>query len=244
MLILAKNLIMRQIFIFLLLLFSGTQGKTQQGHNETLEKQLNDILATDQGIREYLGTKVTEARKDSLSQILGYSREELGKNVFAIMNKIDSLNLLKVEEIIQKHGYPGKSMVGEPANTTVFYVIQHAPSKIPTYFNLIKSAGKKGELPYHYVAMMEDRMLTSEGKLQIYGSQGFTMMVTDAKTGEKKPFSYIMPIRDPKKVNKRRKKAGFKTTVEANAKRMGIEYKPYTQEEIKKITGTDQSKMR
>ena len=167
----------------------------QQAHDETLKKQLNDILTTDQGIREYLDTEVTESRKDSLSQLLGYSREELGKNVFTIMNKIDSLNLLKVEEIIQKHGYPGKSLVGEPANTTVFYVIQHAPSKVPTYFNLIKSAGKKGELSYHFVAMMEDRMLTSEGKLQIYGTQGFIMMLPDPKTGERKPFSYILPIR-------------------------------------------------
>jgi hypothetical protein len=243
MLILAKNLIMRQLFIFLLLFLCGIQGMTQ-GIDEALKKQLNDILATDQGIREYLDTEVTESRKDSLSQILGYSREELGKNVFAIMNKIDSVNLIKVEEIIQKHGYPGKSMVGEPANTTVFYVIQHAPSKIPTYFNLIKSAGRKGELPYHYVAMMEDRMLTSEGKLQIYGTQGFIMMLPDPKTGERKPFGYIMPIKNPRKVNKRRKKAGFKTTVEANAKRMGIDYKPYTQEEIKKLTGAAHPKMK
>jgi hypothetical protein len=234
---------MVRVYILLLLLVSGIQGLTQ-GYNESLKKQLEDILVTDQGIREYLDTKVTEARKDSLSRILGYSREELGRNVSGIMNKIDSMNLLKVEEIIQKHGYPGKSMVGEPANTTVFYVIQHAPSKIPTYFNLIKSAGAKGELPYRYVAMMEDRILTGQGKLQLYGTQGFFRMLNDPKTGERKMFGYIMPIKNPRKVNKRRKKAGFETTVEENAKNLGIDYKPYTKEEIEKITEAGQPKMK
>jgi hypothetical protein len=226
---------MLRIFPFLFLLLIGNQCIAQQGLDTILKKQLDSILVSDQGIREYLDTKVTESRKDSLSLLLGYSRTDLDKNKYGIMKKIDSVNLVQVEAIIKQHGYPGKSKVGEPTNEAVFYVIQHVPNKIPLYYKLIKRAGKSGELPYKYVAMMLDRKLTGQGKRQIYGTQGFMVMLTDPQTGQRKLFSYIMPIKNPGGVNKRRRKAGFDTTVEENAKRFDIEYKPYTRKEIKKI---------
>jgi hypothetical protein len=45
------------------------------------------------------------------------------------------------------------------------------------------------------------------------------------------------PIRDPAHVNERRKKAGFEQTVEANAQRLGIEYRPLTLNDVKKLPG-------
>lgn len=226
---------MPRLFTFILLLLIGIRGTAQQGLDTILKKQLDSILFFDQGIREYLDTRVTESRKDSLSLLLGYSREDLDKNKWRIMQKIDSINLIKVEAIIKKYAYPGKSKVGEPTNEAAFYVIQHIPNKIPEYYKLIKKAGKNRELPYKYVAMMLDRKLTGQGKRQVYGTQGYTVMITDPQTGQRKLFSYIMPIKNPGSVNKRRRKAGFDTTVEENAKRLDIEYKPYTRKEIKKI---------
>lgn len=227
---------MLRLFTFLFLLLMGIQGLAQQGLDTMLKNQLDSILTSDQGIREYLDTRVTESRKDSLSVLLGYSRKVLDKNAFGIMKTIDSVNLGKVEAIIKKHGYPGKSIVGETANEAIFFVIQHVPKKIPVYYKLIKRAGKSGELPYKYVAMMLDRKLTMKGKKQFYGTQGYSVMVADPQTGERKPFSYIMPIKNPRSVNRRRRKAGFDTTVEENAKNnLGIEYKPYTRKEIRRI---------
>ena len=211
------------------------KGIAQQSLDTILKNQLDSILSFDQGIREYLDTRVTESRKDSLSLLLGYSRKDLDENKWTIMKKIDSVNLEKVEAIIKKHGYPGKSTVGEPANEAVFYVIQHNHQKIPVYYKLIEKAGKSGELPYKYVAMMLDRKLTGQGKRQVYGTQAFTVFMTDPQTGKRTPFSYIMPIKNPGSVNKRRRKAGFDTTVEENAKSLDVEYKPYTRKEIKKI---------
>jgi hypothetical protein len=160
----------------------------------------------------------------------------LQKSQWKIMQQIDSINLKKVEAIIVNYGYPGKTLVGEPANTTVFYVIQHNSSIIPKYYPLIEKAGKKGELPFKYVAMMLDRKLSNEGKEQVYGTQVYSIQITNPKTGKKEFFEYVIPIKDAKNVNKRRKKAGFDTTVEENTKRFGFDYKPYSLEEIKKIT--------
>ena len=60
-------------------------------------------------------------------------------------------------------------------------------------------------------------------------------MVNNPKTGKKEPFEYVLPIKDAKNVNKRRKKAGFDSTVEENAQRLGVVYKVYTQDQINDI---------
>lgn len=227
---------MKALFTFIVASLISSVAFAQTGINLELKKQLDSILQTDQGIREFLDSETSEARKDQLAKELGYPKDELKKSAWRIMSKIDSANFKKVERIISKYGYPGKSLVGEPANTAVFYVIQHSPSQIPKFYPLIEKAGKEGELPFEYVAMMLDRKLTSEGKLQIYGTQIYSVQITNPKTGQKEFFSYVMPIEDAKNVNKRRKEAGFKLTVEENTQRFGFVYKEYTPEEIKKIT--------
>lgn len=58
--------------------------------------------------------------------------------------------------------------------------------------------------------MMEDRYLMTDGKPQIYGTQGMTF--DDARG------SFIWPIENPEKVNERRKEAGFDETIEEYAK--------------------------
>jgi len=220
------------VSLLILLTFNCSAQKTI---NIDVKRQLDTILKTDQGIREFLDTEVKPARKDTLALLLNYPRAVLDKSAWRIMGKIDSLNINKVEQIIAKYGYPGKTIVGEPENTAVFYVIQHSPKLIPKYYPLIEKAGKSGELPFKYVAMMLDRKLSGEGKEQVYGTQVFMQTIKNPQTGKKEPFEYVVPIKDPKNVNKRRRKAGFDSTVEENALRLGMVYKVYTLEEIQAI---------
>lgn len=206
----------------------------QKPFNIQLKKQLDTILKTDQGIREFTDSETSEKRKDTLALFLNYPKEVLNKSGWRIMSKIDSINLEKIKPIISKYGYPGKTLVGEPENTAVFYVIQHS-AKISTYYPLIEKAGKDGELAFKYVTMMLDRKLVHEKKEQVYGTQASGIMVNNTKTGKKELFQYILPIKDAKNVSKRRKEAGFESTVEENAKRMGFEYKEYTYKQIEEI---------
>lgn len=83
--------------------------------------------------------------------------------------------------------------------------------------------------------MIEDRYLVQEGKEQIYGTKGQGKQVANKETGQKEFFTYVSPIKNPKIVNELREKGGFTTTVEENAKRMGIEYRVYTLDEITKM---------
>jgi hypothetical protein len=227
---------MKAILLAFFLLGTVLFASAQKQIDLALKKQLDSILQLDQGIREFGDTETNEKRKDSIAEMFKSSKEMLQKSQWKIMQQIDSINLKKVEAIIVNYGYPGKTLVGEPANTTVFYVIQHNSSIIPKYYPLIEKAGKKGELPFKYVAMMLDRKLSNEGKEQVYGTQVYSIQITNPKTGKKEFFEYVIPIKDAKNVNKRRKKAGFDTTVEENTKRFGFDYKPYSLEEIKKIT--------
>ena len=214
--------------------FSLMNCQAQTSLKIDLKKELEEILFKDQIYREYIDNETSEERKNEIARITNVSRESLQQSAWSLISKIDAENIIKVEKIISEFGYPGKSLVGEPENTTVFYVIQHS-DKIQKYYSLIEDAGKKGELPFKYVGMMLDRKLTNEQKPQVYGTQLAFRIVTNQKTGKQENFTYVLPIDDPQNVNKRRKEAGFETTVEENARRFGIEYKEYTYEDLTMI---------
>lgn len=216
---------MKSNFLFLLgFLILTTSCNSQIKINENLKKELEQIVFTDQIYREYIDSNTNQERREEIAKLTNTTTENLYQNVFKIIEQTDKENLEKVEKIVAKYGYPGKSMVGEPANTAVFYVIQHNPSKISQYYPIIEKAGKNKELPFTYVAMMLDRKLTGEQKPQIYGTQ-IGMKMINNKNGQQERFVYVLPIEDAKNVNKRRKDAGFDTTVEENAKKFGVEYK-------------------
>lgn len=220
-------------FYFLILLLNCASQKTK--FNIELKKELDQMLFTDQIYREYIDNGITEERRKEIAKLTKQDPEFLHQNIFKIITTTDSLNFSKIEKIIEKYGYPGKSLVGEPANETAFYIIQHNPDKIPKYYPMVENVAKKGELPFVLAAMMLDRKLANEGKEQIYGTQVYGKRIINKKTGKEEFFQYVVPIKDAKNVNKLRKEAGFKSTVEENAEKLGIEYKEYTLEEINKI---------
>lgn len=218
--------------IILLLVFSFSQAQTKI--NQNLKMELDSILKSDQILREYIDSETTENRKLEILKETGYSKVELLQNTWGIINKQDSINLVKVEIIIAEYGYPGKTLVGEPTNEAAWNVIQHT-GKIAQYFPLIEKAGADNEIDFTKVAMMQDRLLCSQGKEQIYGTQGAGKRIVNKETGKEEYFRYILPIKNPELVNELRKKAGFTSTVEENAKRMEIEYKVYTLDEINNL---------
>jgi hypothetical protein len=215
--------------------FSQAQGTI----DETLKKELDAIYRSDQILREYIDSETSDSRKLEILNETGYSRDDLANGkVYMILNKRDSINLIRVEEIIAKYGYPGKTLVGERTNEAAWYVIQHS-KKIANYFPMIQQAGSSNEIPFTKVAMMHDRMLMQEGKEQLYGTQVSGQYILNKTIGLKEFWYCVWPIQNEESVNELRKEAGFLTTVEEYAKSLGVEYKRYTLAEIKKITGKE-----
>ncbi len=112
--------------------------------------------------------------------------------------KIDRQNLTKVVSLIEKCGMPTTKEVN-----TIWLVLQHADNENrKKYFPLLKKAAYNGYLTKSKIAIMEDRILMTDGKPQIYGSQ-----ITENR--ETKKWE-IYDLKDPKFVDKRRAKVGLK----------------------------------
>lgn len=221
----------QSIHLLIIILFAVSFSHAQEPQiNAGLKEELARIHESDQKYRRYLGRVNRDlAFRDSLIIAWDTDENNLTREIWNRQLENDSINLIRVTEIINKYGYPGKSLVGEEESTAVWYVIQHAPVEIiKKYLPIIKEAAHNNELPARLVGMMEDRMLMYQGKEQIYGTQGSRITL---KSGDY--LWIIWPIKDPENVNKRRKEIGFNDTIEENAERMGIDYKPFTLEEIR-----------
>ncbi|WP_312304687.1 DUF6624 domain-containing protein [Chryseobacterium sp.] len=224
---------MKKIFLLFLGLSSFLMSAQQEKLNETLKKELKDIYYWDQIYREYFDNSISAKRKSEIKNELFKKGVDTTKMTWALAVEKDSANMTRVEKIIAEYGYPGKTMVGEPENKTVWFVIQHS-KKIGKYLPLIKEAGKKNEIPFRQVATMEDRYLMDQGKEQIYGTQGYGSFWNE--NGKDYKTEYIWPIKDPENVNKIRKEAGFTKTVEEYAKDIygkDFVYKIYTLDDVK-----------
>ncbi|HNW99456.1 MAG TPA: hypothetical protein PKK00_13705 [Bacteroidales bacterium] len=218
--------------ITLLLIFVCSITFGQLSINKNLKKQLDSLIELDQKYRELFPGLSDSLIKDSLASAYNVPFDEIEKYLWKLQTDIDSANLVFIEKVFAQYGYPGKSIVGieDESNEVAWYIIQHSSKKkIMQYLDMIKKAGKQKELPYHLVAMMEDRCLMSQKKKQIYGSQATCRVLKNSKKE-----CFIWPIRNPKKVNKRRTKAGFETSVEQNAKRLNVEYRIVKLSEIQK----------
>lgn len=203
--------------------FSAT---AQTKPNVQLKHELDSLYEVDQRYRDMLFSPRLNHRPDSLAAALGVSKEELNNAIMGRMVRTDATNLTRVQAILKQYGYPGKSLVGTPTNEAAWHVIQHAPALIPQYLPMMKTAAEIGELPFRLYATMLDRQLMFENKEQLYGTQ--------ARNYNNE--YYIWPIQNPAQVNQRRKQAGFTTTVEENAARLGAPYKVLTLEDVAKMS--------
>lgn len=123
-------------------------------------------------------------------------------SLWVLQNKADSLNTLRITEIIDERGYPGKSMVGDGYASTAFLVIQHADLAIQEkYLSTITKAADDGEVRWSSVALLVDRINMRNGKPQIYGSQ----VNRDPETEE----YYFSRIAEPFKIDSIRATVGL-----------------------------------
>lgn len=132
---------------------------------------------------------------------------------------IDAANLARIVGIIDSNGWPNRSSVGDKASDAVFFIIQHASESYQKkYFPMLRAAAAAGEALPKHVALLQDRILMTEGERQLYGSQ----LQQNAAGG----WEYY-PIEDEENVDRRRAEVGLPPLAE-NAKRFGFEYRPKT----------------
>jgi hypothetical protein len=219
---------MRVITVFILITISVFNTNGQNSFDPQLKKQLDSVWRSDQKYREMLSNGISDpVKNDSLAKAFNIPAKNVINNLWKLQNSIDSSNLVFVENIFQKYGYPGKSLVGAGTCEAAWNVIQHS-NKIDKYINLIKNAANKKELPFRLYAMMYDRYLVNNKKEQIYGSQVVMLHLKNGEIGW-----YVWPIKKPAKVNKLRRQAGFDKSVEENAKSLDVDYRIIKMSDVK-----------
>lgn len=119
------------------------------------------------------------------------------------MKALHDRNAKRLNEIVEQHGWPGKSVVGEEASQAAWLILQHAiahPALQRKCFPLLVAQVEAGEISLKDMAMTEDRIRCFEGRPQRFGTQ--------FDWDEQKQMSPL-PMDDEKLVEQRRKQIGL-----------------------------------
>jgi len=90
------------------------------------------------------------------------------------MCQVDDVNTARMREIIEEHGWPGRSLVGEDGADAAWLLVQHADAEREFQkhcLGLMTEAVGAGEARADLLAYLTDRVLVGEGELQRYGTQ-------------------------------------------------------------------------
>ena len=109
----------------------------------------------------------------------------------------------RLSEIVEAHGWPGRSLVGEDGADAAWLVLKHAigdPGLQRRCLPLLELAAAGGEIPPWHFATLLDGIRFYEGRPQVYGS-----MFDWDEDGELAPW----PIEDADQVDQRRALVGL-----------------------------------
>jgi hypothetical protein len=162
------------------------------------EKEDTAVRAEYQAFREQnglLGPDEQERKKKN---------PNLAKGAYEIalrMGKVDEVNRLRMKEIVAKHGWPGKSVVGADGARAAWLFVQHADSDVAFQRQCLDLVLKlpRGDVEAEHLAYLTDRVLLNEGKKQLYG------MMLRKEDGKLVP----KPIADEANVDRRRGALGL-----------------------------------
>ena len=127
----------------------------------------------------------------------------LGDGYAPRMEEVHRRNAARLEEIVARHGWPGRALVGDVASRAAWLVLQHAigsPSLQRRGLQWLRSAAERGDVPEIEVAMLEDRIRVHEGTPQRFGTQ-----LDLDRSGRLVPY----PIEDEAGIDERRARLGL-----------------------------------
>lgn len=119
--------------------------------------------------------------------------------------KIDKKNTLKIKKIIKRYSWPTINLVGEKASKNAWLLVQHADHDVKFQkkcLKLMEDIYKRNQnfINRTNIAYLRDRILVSEGKKQLFGTQFYA---------NKKGVFGPRPIKDIKNLDERRKQYGL-----------------------------------
>lgn len=164
--------------------------------DKTFEKELRSG-----GERPVLSVEIDCEQVPQILQAVHDSDQEMRKTG-DLDSEVDFKNLTTVINLIEQCGMPTLKDVNQEQMSAIWLVFQHADNKYrKRYFPQLRVAAANGDLKKTQIAMMQDRILMSEGKPQIYGTQVTKANGSDAWE--------LYDLRNPETVDKRRARLGW-----------------------------------
>lgn len=144
--------------------------------------------------------------EDAMRKQAPDARQSVPQNLMHDLDRVDRDNTEFMKKAIEKHGWPGRSLVGDDASRAAWLLIQHSPDTDlqSRCADLMKAALKNNDVNGQDLAYLTDRVLVRQGKKQIYGTQ------FRGGGKEAQPF----PIEDEANVDKRRAEIGLQPLAE------------------------------
>ncbi|HEV3146532.1 MAG TPA: DUF6624 domain-containing protein [Gemmataceae bacterium] len=184
------------------------------GYNSELREELQKRLKEDQAARMAIVEWMKKQQFNDPEKLKKMDDEPIVKKLL----EIDHANTKWLKDVVEKHGWPCRSMVGDDGAHSAWLLVQHADKDHEFQkkcLELMKALAPKGEVARSDLAYLTDRILVAENKKQIYGTQFHNV------NGKMEP----VPIEDEANVDKRRQEAGLPTMAEYRQ----IVEKTYTQ---------------
>lgn len=164
----------------------------------------------DQNLRQQLIAMIDEAKRVRATLSADGS---LFQGYNADLRAMHNSQAKILADIIDRQGWPGKSMVGEDGAVAAWMIVQQAiglPRFMRACLEIIEGEAAKGEVPRWQMALLTDRIRWLEGRPQVYGTQ----FDWDEK-GQLNPI----PIEDEATVDSRRALADLVPLAEGRAQR-------------------------
>lgn len=109
-----------------------------------------------------------EVRNELLREGFGTPDPELVSRLAAV----DGRNLVRLQALVEEHGWPGSDLVGTEGAQGAFLVLQHAPHAVQKeLFPLVEDGYRAGTVSGESYALLLDRIRVGDGRPQVYGSQ-------------------------------------------------------------------------
>jgi hypothetical protein len=123
------------------------------------------------------------------------------------MAEVDRRNTDRMKEIVSKHGWPTRNMVGADGTRAAWLLVQHGDHAVAfqrTCLGLMTAHKETGQVSRADIAYLMDRVHVNEGKRQVFGTQFHVV----------ESVRQPRPIREPERVDERRKSMGLSTLKE------------------------------
>lgn len=122
----------------------------------------------------------------------------------AFQDSVFTTHQVRINEIFERHGFPGYKLVGEDGSKNFWLMVQHSDHDTEFQHSVLKKMKvevEKGNANASYYGLLTDRVNINTGKAQIYGTQlTYNTNICQA---------YPKELADSAGVNERRKAIGL-----------------------------------